>query len=76
MNCSVCIKPIGSREVRVHFDHTGCEGTVDHQPSHLACYLSTYDPGLPSNAEIVRHVQQRAEAALNHGWEHPAMTER
>jgi hypothetical protein len=75
-NCSVCLKPIGPKDIVVHFDHTGCEGVVDVQPSHIKCYLDTYDPGLLSNRDIVNHVQDRAEAALSHGWEHPAMTER
>lgn len=76
VNCSVCLKPVSNRDVVVHFDHTGCEGVVDPQPTHISCYLSVYDPGLPSNAAIVKHVRDRAADALQYGWEHPAMTER
>jgi hypothetical protein len=75
-NCSICLKPTRPTDIVVHFDHTGCEGTVDVQPTHLDCYLSVYDPGLPSNEPMVRHVRQRAADALNYGWDHPAMTER
>jgi hypothetical protein len=75
-NCSVCQQPIGPNQVRVHFDTTGCEGTVPFEPAHLKCYLDVYDPLLLTNAPLTDHIKDRAADALRHGWDHPAMTER